>query len=254
MRSLISRPGFKHPGFKRLGLTLLALCLPAANAGAENLTLTELEPGLYQHQSFQTVKGFGRVSANGLLLVEGKNAFLIDTPWGNEDTEQLLAWLKARDLTLEGSLSTHWHEDRAGGLAALNAAGVATFASAHTNRLLAENGKVQASHSLDAGPQLLFHGRVEAFFPGAGHSLDNLVAWLPGQKTLFGGCLVRSLETQSMGNTADGDVPAWPVSIEAVLSRYPEAARVVPGHGDNGDIALLRHTLALSRAAAAKPQ
>ena len=33
---------------------------------------------------------------------------------------------------------------------------------------------------------------IEAFYPGPGHSPDNIVVWIPEARVLFGGCLVKS--------------------------------------------------------------
>jgi metallo-beta-lactamase class B len=35
---------------------------------------------------------------------------------------------------------------------------------------------------------------LQAYYPGAGHTRDNIVVWVPQDKVLFGGCLIKSLE------------------------------------------------------------
>ena len=80
---------------------------------------------------------------------------------------------------------------------------------------------------------------------GAGHTTDNVVAWLPKQKILFAGCLVKSLDSTSLGNTKDGDLAAYPVTLRKVQAAYPHAKIVIPGHGDWGGPELIEHTLRL---------
>ncbi|MCG8482478.1 MAG: hypothetical protein MJA31_04145, partial [Clostridia bacterium] len=78
------------------------------------------------------------------------------------------------------------------------------------------------------------------------HSPDNLVIYFPQKRILFGGCMVKSLQSKNLGNTADADLDEWPKSIKRVLERYQEDADiVVPGHGKCGSIDLLSHTIEL---------
>ncbi|MBW3567773.1 MAG: signal recognition particle receptor subunit alpha, partial [Proteobacteria bacterium] len=86
---------------------------------------------------------------------------------------------------------------------------------------------------------------VELYFPGAAHTADNIIAWFPGAKVLFGGCMVKSQHSGSLGFVGDADKRAWPQSLQNALARYPEAEQVVPGHGLPGDTDLVTHTLEL---------
>jgi metallo-beta-lactamase class B len=88
---------------------------------------------------------------------------------------------------------------------------------------------------------------------GAGHTTDNVVAWLPQQKILFAGCLVKSLDSNSLGNTKDGDLAAYPATLRKVQAAYPQAKIVIPGHGDWGGPELIDHTLTLCRHEPSKP-
>ncbi len=83
---------------------------------------------------------------------------------------------------------------------------------------------------------------LEVFYPGAGHSRDNLVVWLPEKQILFGGCAIRSLSSKSAGNTVHGDINSWLKITKKLESKYKDATLVVPGHGDVGGIELFKHT------------
>lgn len=87
--------------------------------------------------------------------------------------------------------------------------------------------------------------QFEVYYPGGGHTTDNVVVYLPQQKILFGGCLVKDLKTNNLGNVADADVNSWPGAIKNLQQRYPRAKVVVPSHGPWGDQSLLSHTLKL---------
>ena len=84
------------------------------------------------------------------------------------------------------------------------------------------------------------------FYPGAGHTQDNIVVWLPKQKILFGGCFVKSIHSKNLGNMEDASVKDWPKSIQKVINKYPNIKIVVPGHGKVGDVNLLKHTAQLA--------
>ncbi|MDF4756393.1 GIM family subclass B1 metallo-beta-lactamase, partial [Vibrio parahaemolyticus] len=83
------------------------------------------------------------------------------------------------------------------------------------------------------------------FYPGKGHTEDNIVVWLPQYNMLVGGCLVKSASAKDLGNITDAYVNEWSTSIENVLKRYENINFVVPGHGEVGDKGLLLHTLDL---------
>jgi metallo-beta-lactamase class B len=80
---------------------------------------------------------------------------------------------------------------------------------------------------------------------GAGHTIDNIVVWIPEEKILFGGCMVKSLRSRNLGNTADAVIDEWPNTLKKVLETYPESKIVIPGHGEYGDLSLVHHTLEL---------
>jgi metallo-beta-lactamase class B len=86
---------------------------------------------------------------------------------------------------------------------------------------------------------------LELFYPGAGHTIDNSVVWIPERKILFGGCLVKSTSSTDLGNIADADLKEWPRSIHKVMDKFPATEVVIPGHGTSGGMELLQHTLDL---------
>jgi metallo-beta-lactamase class B len=45
-----------------------------------------------------------------------------------------------------------------------------------------------------------------------------------------------------IGNTADGDLTAYPATLDKLITIFPEAKHVIPGHGRWGGTELIRHT------------
>ncbi|MGE4071432.1 MAG: DIM/SIM/IMP family subclass B1 metallo-beta-lactamase [Lysobacterales bacterium] len=221
-------------------LALFCVCdLAVANEAKPELEITEIAAGVYLHTSFQEYEGFGLVSKHGLVAVDGDNAYLIDTPVSAEDTEKLVNWLEQRDLTVAASLSTHFHDDSAAGIPWLNARSIPTYASKLTNELLANSGKIPARNSIDTPAFWLVRDKIEVFYPGPGHTSDNVVVWLPERKILFGGCFVKP---DGLGNLSDADLSAWPQAAKTLMARYRKARIVVPSHSDMGDASLLKRT------------
>jgi len=233
-------------------LTLMFSGLVLAGDSLPEMQIEKIADGVYLHTSFQNVEGYGLVDANGLVVLDGQDAYIIDTPWSEFDTAALVDWLQERNYKVKASVSTHFHDDRTAGIEYLNSLSVPTYASEQTNALLKQNGKALATETFGNEPLWLVEGKVEIFYPGAGHSADNIVVWLLEQRILNGGCFVRAAEAATLGNTSDAVVTDWAASAERVQRRYPDVQMVIPGHGALGDAALLEHTRRLAVAGAAK--
>ncbi|WP_408901012.1 ALI family subclass B1 metallo-beta-lactamase [Photobacterium piscicola] len=184
------------------------------------------------------------MDANSLVYVDGKDAYLIDTPWNSSNMPQLTKWIENRGLTLKKTVFTHFHEDQTGGLEYLQDHHFETYASALTNKLLKGDKKTAANHDFSDDNFVLLENKIEVFYPGAGHSQDNSVVWLPKEKVLLGGCLMRANEVNTIGWTGDADIKEWAESAQKVLTKYPEALFVVPGHGNvSKGTSIISHTI-----------
>ena len=216
--------------------------LAFANSDNNKLRVTQLSEGVYQFVSYKMVKPWGLVGASGLVVVDGKEAHLIDTPWTTEATKELITWIENQGFSLRSAVVTHFHDDSSNDLPLLNNLKVTTYATTLTNQLLKSEQKQTSKIEISTDSAYLIEGVMEAFYPGAGHSKDNIVVWLPEQKILFGGCFVKNLRSKSLGYIGDASIGEWSESIDNVLKRYPDVQVVVPGHGKVGDINLLTHT------------
>ena len=220
----------------------LLLVSSIVSANNEKLKITQLADNVYQHVSYKKVEPWGMVGASGLVVVDGNNAHIIDTPWTQEETEKLINWIKSKDLIIKSSIVTHFHEDASGGIPFLNKSKIKTYATPLTNNLLNSKHREVSSDQISSSTFELVKDTIEIFYPGAGHTEDNIVVWLPKSNILFGGCFVKSIKSKNLGNTEDASVKDWPASIQKVINKYPNIETVVPGHGQVGDINLLKHT------------
>ena len=151
-------------------------------------------------------------------------------------------------------IPTHFHEDCMGGLAEAHRPGAVSYGLDRTVEIAKQKGlPVPQVPYRDGITVRCGATSVVVTYFGAGHTTDNVVAWLPKQKILFAGCLVKSLDSNSLGNTKDGDLAAYPATLRKVRAAYPHAKIVIPGHGDWGGPELIDHTLELCRPELPKP-
>ena len=213
--------------------------------------LRKIRDGVWVHVATQAFGGAVHPS-NGLVVRDGDGLLLVDPAWGGRNTAALLKAIEAEiGLPVRRAISTHFHDDRVGGVDTLKAAGISTFGTPLTRRLAKAEGNEVPTRALDglAKPgDAIRIGPVEVFYPGAGHAPDNLVVYVPAARVLFGGCAVHEAARRTAGNVSHADLEAWPASIRRVQLRYPEATIVVPGHGVPGGRELLEHTIGVVKA------
>lgn len=213
------------------------------------IALRQIHPDVWLHISSWQFDNGMKYPSNGMIVRHGDELFLVDPAWGEQATEALLAAIEEQiGLPVTLALSTHFHDDRVAGDKQLEEAGIKVYATALTRRLASAAGNTvpeSVLSGLDRAGDAVTVGPLEVFFPGAGHSRDNLIVYLPAAGILFGGCAVHEARRDDPGNTADADIMAWPASLRRIQDRYPQAKIVVPGHGLPGDMSLISHSINL---------
>lgn len=228
--------------FTIICLFVLYVTSTGVSANSEKLKIKKIAENVYQHISYKKIEPWGLVGASGLIVVDDKDAYLIDTPWTQEATQELILWVQSKKLKVKSTIITHFHEDASGGIPFLNKLKINTYATRLTNNLLTRQQKENTSHEIVSPEFELVNDTIEVFYPGAGHTDDNIVVWLPKSNILFGGCFVKSIKSRNLGNVEDASIKEWPISLQKVIDKYPNIQTVVPGHGKIGDIDLLKHT------------
>jgi metallo-beta-lactamase class B len=213
----------------------------------DDLSVRELEKGVWLRTAWLDVPKFGRCPANGLILVDGDDAVLINLPWTDDQTHVLFDWVaKACHATVKTVVPTHWKQDCSGGLGEAHLMGADSLAADLTAEFLKKVGRPTPHRTftdktaLDCGQT-----RIELAFVGPGHTLDNIVAWIPRTRILFAGCLVKAQAAMDLGDTADADLTGYPKTLQDLKKLHPDAVTVVPGHGEPGGLELIDHTLGL---------
>jgi len=210
----------------------------------EGLKIEQLTPHTYLHVSYLKTKSFGNVPCNGMIVTDGREAIVYDTPTNDSISNELINWIESNlKCKVKAVVTTHFHVDCLGGLAAFHKKGIASYANQHTidlaktnNEALPQNG-FETSMELSVGNKKVVHD-----FLGEGHTKDNIVSYFPNEKVMFGGCLIKSLKS-GKGNLADANVEEWANTVKKVKAKYPDALVVIPGHGKVGGIDLLDYTI-----------
>lgn len=234
-------------------LALLVVCLIHYNGFAQDyrkirisddVELVKVSDNAYVHVSYTDIPGSGRVSANGLIFINRSNAFLFDTPWNDSQTKALCSYITdSMKLKIVGLIPNHWHADCMGGLGYLKTLKVKSYANQRTIDIAKRKGLIKPDYGFKDSLKLKFGDKlIKCYFLGAAHTLDNIVVWLPSESILFTGCMVKSKEWRSLGNTDDSDLKAYPKTIDRVIAKFSSAKIVIPGHGGIGGIDILLHT------------
>ena len=214
---------------------------------SDQLEITQLKPGIYQHISYLNTESFGRVPCNGMVFIDGKEAIIFDTPTNHEASAQLIRWVEQELKTeIKAVVITHFHEDCLGGIEVFHQANIPSLANQRSLEILkSKEAPILPQRSLgDQDSIRIGQSWVQLRYFGEGHTRDNIVGYIPTKKTLFGGCLIKETGA-TKGYLGDANTEAWPNTVAKIKSTWPELKIVVPGHGKSGGAELLDYTIKL---------
>ena len=87
----------------------------------------------------------------------------------------------------------------------------------------AANGWVEPATAPNFGP-------LKVFYPGPGHTSDNITVGIDGTDIAFGGCLIKDSKAKSLGNLGDADTEHYAASARAFGAAFPKASTIVMSH------------------------
>ena len=215
-----------------------------------DLVIKQIKKNLFVHESYLTTNDFGKVACNGMIFINGDEAIVFDTPANEEASRQLLNWIQHKQgKHLKALVVTHFHEDCLGGIAQFHERGIQSIANNRTLEILEAKGEnadkprkgFEHEMTINVGAQ-----EVQLLFFGEGHTKDNIVGFIPSEKTLFGGCLMKSMGA-GKGFLGDANTEEWSNTVMRIKETLPNLKTVIPGHGNVGGNELLDYTIQLFR-------
>jgi len=211
----------------------------------KNIGITRLTDHAYLIQSSFSCNG--SLDCNHLLVIDDKDLVLVNTPVNDSLTAILLTCIKKKfNRKVTKVIVSHFHEDSSGGLQETSKQGITSYGLNKTRELLKSRNKNIDIIFKDSLKIPLQTSEIQLFYFGAGHSVDNIVTWIPREKILFGGCLLKSTSVRDKGNINDADIAAWPITVRKVKTRFRDAKIVIPGHSTIGDSTIFDHTIRIA--------
>ncbi|WP_209347879.1 subclass B1 metallo-beta-lactamase [Pontixanthobacter sp. CEM42] len=230
----------------------------AARSGVQrfgSLSFEQLAPNVWLHTSYIDLPGFGAVPSNGLIVVDGETSVLVDTAWTVSQTDVIIAWAASElNRPIRAAVVTHAHSDKMGGIDALHTAGVATYAHPMTNRIAPDKQLSPARNSLifdengwAANPADGSLGPLRVYYPGPGHTTDNITVSVNGTSVAFGGCLIKGSDAKSLGNLMEADEDHYAKAVRNFDAAFPNATIIAMSHSAAEDRDAIKRTLKLAK-------
>ncbi len=211
----------------------------------KNIEITKLTDKAYLIQSSYACNG--QLDCNHLLITDSKDMVLVNTPASDSLTVIMINCIEKKfKRKVTKVIVSHFHDDSSGGLKETSKRGITSYGLDKTRDLLTSENKDIDILFRDSLTIQLQTTELDLFYFGAGHSIDNIVTWLPGEKILFGGCLLKSLNATDKGNSKDADLVTWPGTVQKAKGRFTNAKIVIPGHSSIGDASIFDHTIKIA--------
>ena len=213
------------------------------------LKISHLTGDFYIYTTYNNYQQ-SQVPANGMYLVTNKGVVMFDTPWDTTQFQPLLDSIKARHhKNVILCFATHWHSDKTAGLEYYRKQKIKTYTTVLTDELSRKNDKKRAEYLMTKDTVFTVgQYSFETYYPGQGHTADNIVIWFAKEKILYGGCLIKGVDAENLGFTDDGNVKAYPSTLKKVQNKYRNPAFIITSHHDWKDTHSLQHSINMAEA------
>ncbi|MXO83861.1 subclass B1 metallo-beta-lactamase [Altererythrobacter aestiaquae] len=219
------------------------------------LSFQQLAPTVWQHTSYLDLPGFGAVPSNGLIVVHGDTSILVDTGWTASQTDVIIAWAASElNRPIRAAVITHAHSDAMGGIDALHSAGVATYAHPMTNRIAPDKQLTPAQNKLifdgdgwARNPEDMSLAPLRLYYPGPGHTTDNITVGVMGTSVAFAGGLIKGSDAKSLGNLKDANTDYYAQAVRNFETAFPDASVIAMSNSTAEDRDAIERTLKLAK-------
>lgn len=214
----------------------------------KKLLIEPLTGNFYVYTTYNTYQE-SKVRANGVYLVTKKGVVLFDTPWDTTQFQPLLDSIYSRhQKKVIMAFATHWHSDKTAGLAYYKQLGIKTYTTELTDSLSKVNNAKRAEFLLKQDTSFSVDAyRFETYYPGEGHTKDNIVIWFPKEKILLGGCLIKGAKDKNLGFLGDGNTNEYANTLLKVQRKFPNPKFIITTHSDWRDINSLKNSIRMAK-------
>jgi metallo-beta-lactamase class B len=214
----------------------------------EKLKVSHLTGDFYIYTTYNTYQDH-KVPANGMYLVTRGGVVMFDTPWDSTQFQPLLDTIKLRhNKPVVICFATHWHSDKTAGLEYYKQQGIKTYTTILTDELSKKNGKKRAEFLMSK--DTVFHiGQYtfETYYPGQGHTTDNIIIWFKKEKVLYGACLIKGVDDKDLGYLGDANVKEYASTLKRVQKKCRNPKFIIVAHSDWKNINSLDHSLEMAK-------
>jgi len=216
---------------------------------AENpkLKISHLTGDFYIYTTYNNYQET-QVPANGMYLVTDNGVVMLDTPWDTTQFQPLLDSIKLKhNKSVVMCFATHWHSDKTAGLEYYRQLGIKTYTTALTDELSKKNNKKRAEFLMTKDTVFqVGQYSFETYYPGQGHTEDNIVIWFEKEKILYGGCLIKGADDKDLGYLGDGNAAEYASTLKKVQERCRNPKFIVIAHSDWKNINSLKHSIMMA--------
>jgi len=87
----------------------------------------------------------------------------------------------------------------------------------------------------------------ETYYPGQGHTADNIVIWFNKEKILYAGCLIKGVDAENLGYVGDGNVTEYESTLKRVQAKFRTPKFIIISHSDWNNINSLQNSIMLAK-------
>lgn len=211
------------------------------------LEITHLTRDFYIYTTYNQYEGY-RVPANGMYLVTDDGVIMFDTPWDTTQFQPLLDSIQFKhNKKVVMSFATHWHSDKTAGLEYYRQQGIKTYTTILTDQFSKQHNKKRAEF-LMANDTTFTVGQYafDIYYPGEGHTKDNIVVWFKKEKILYGGCLIKGADDADLGYLGDANTAEYASTLKRVQKKCRNAKHIIIAHNDWNNIHSLNHSIRMA--------
>ena len=240
----------KEESMKRfVVLFILAVSIVYGGTALAQEGLTKIADNVYSYVGEKDSSPTHSFAANAGIVIGRDGILVVDTLISAKEGQRFLADIrKISDKPIKYVVNTHTHLDHAFGNCVFAKLGAIVISHDADRKLLERVGESTIKNIANYGlkledmvgteivyPSLSFSERmtidlggetVELIRTAPSHTEGSVIVYLPAKRLLFAGDI---LFTDFHPYLADGDIPGWTRTLDALIAMDVE--RIIPGHG-----------------------